>query len=167
MITQHHTYGIKGQQAPELSTDIKWIDENGKETDPIRLTLFDQKFKVLYGFQSWCPACHSRGLPTLKNMTDALKENNKVVFFALQTVIEGAESNTFDKLTETQDKYELNIPFGHDIGNDKTFKRSSTMFNYKTGGTPWFIFIYQNNKVIFNDYHLNTDKAITYLQNIN
>jgi len=70
-------------------------------------------------------------------------------------------------LVETQEKYELNIPFGHDIGNDKTFKRSSTMFNYKTGGTPWFIFIDQNNKVIFNDYHLNEDKVISYLQEIN
>lgn len=167
MTTRQHRYGIEGQQAPELLTDIKWIDENGKDIDAIQLSQFDQKFKIVYGFQSWCPGCHSRGLPALQKMTEALKENNKIVFLALQTVFEGAESNTFEKMVETQKKFELNIPFGHDIGNAQTHFRSSTMHNYRTGGTPWFIFINQNNKVIFNDYHIAVDKAIQFLNEIN
>jgi len=40
------------------------------------------------------------------------------------------------------------------------------MYHYRTGGTPWFIFIDQDNKVIFNDFHLNDEKAIEYLQSI-
>ena len=40
------------------------------------------------------------------------------------------------------------------------------MKGYKTGGTPWFILIDQNGKVIFNDFHLNADKAIEYLKTI-
>jgi len=167
MATRQHTYGIEGQQAPELSKDIRWINGQGDRLDPIQLSDYENQFKILYGFQSWCPGCHSRGLPALQKMTSSLQNNDKISFFALQTVFEGQESNTFEKMVETQKKYELEIPFGHDIGNDKSHNKSTTMYHYRTGGTPWFIFIDQNNKVIFNDYHLNVDKAIEFLKEIN
>jgi len=70
-----------------------------------------------------------------------------------------------DKLIETQKKYDLKIPFGHDVGNENTGSRSSTMYHYRTGGTPWFIFIDQNDIVVFNDF-LNEEKAIEYLKGI-
>ena len=96
-------------------------------------------------------------------MVDVLSDNDQVVFFAIQTVFEGIHTNTKEKLLETQQKYQLNIPFGHDVGNEKTGNRSTTMYNYKTGGTPWFIFIDENDQVVFNDFHINVDKAIEYL----
>ncbi len=117
MTGQDRKYGIEGQQAPELANDIEWIDANGKEMEAVKLADHKGKFKVLYGFQSWCPGCHSRGLPALKKMCEALKDNDKVVFFALQTVFEGVHTNTKEKLLETQKKYDLEIPFGHDVGN--------------------------------------------------
>ncbi len=163
METQKPTYGIVGNQAPELSNAIEWIDRQGNEMTPIQLSDHQGKIKVIYGFQSWCPGCHSRGLPALKKMVDALSENDQVVFFAIQTVFEGFHINTKDKLLETLQKYQLNIPFGHDVGSEKTNNRSSTTYHYKTGGTPWFIFIDQNNQVVFNDFHLDVDKAIEYL----
>jgi len=43
---------------------------------------------------------------------------------------------------------------------------STVMYHYRTGGTPWFIFINQEGKVVFNDFHLNTEKAIEFLQTI-
>jgi hypothetical protein len=52
------------------------------------------------------------------------------------------------------------------VGDESTRNISSTMHNYLTGGTPWFIFIDQKARVIFNDYHLNTEKAIEYLKEI-
>jgi len=159
-------YGIEGYQAPELAKDIEWVDGKGKDRAAIQLSDYKGKFKVLYGFQSWCPGCHSRGLPALKKMVDALKDNDQVEFFAIQTVFEGKSANTKDKLQETQEKYDLQIPFGHDVGNAETNNRSSTMYNYRTGGTPWFIFINQQDTVVFNDYHLNVDKAIEYLKEI-
>ena len=99
-------------------------------------------------------------------MVDALSANDKVTFLAVQTVFEGTQANTFDKIKETQKKYSLSIPFGHDIGDDSTSNNSSIMRDYKTGGTPWFILIDQNDKVMFNDFHLNEDKAIEYLKTI-
>ena len=139
----------------------------GEKIDPIKLSDYQGKFKVIYCFQSWCPGCHRVGLPALQEMVEALKDNDKVKFFALQTVFEGEEVNTKEKMLETQKKYGLEIPFGHDVGSVETGNRSSTMYNYRTGGTPWFIFIDQNNNVVFNDFHLNVEKAIEYLKEVN
>ena len=142
-----------------------WVDENGNTTNQIKLSDFKGKFKVVYCFQSWCPRCHSIGLPNLKKMIQALKGNENVVFIAIQTVFEGHHENTFDKMLETQKKYDLKIPFGHDAGDDGK-SRSNFMQNYQTGGTPWFVFIDQNDSVIFADFHLNVDAAITFLKSI-
>lgn len=98
-------------------------------------------------------------------MIQALKGNENVVFIAIQTVFEGHHENTFDKMLETQKKYDLKIPFGHDAGDDGK-SRSNFMQNYQTGGTPWFVFIDQNDSVIFADFHLNVDAAITFLKSI-
>jgi len=159
-------YGIAGYQAPELAKQIEWIDGKGKGTKSIQLSNYQGKFKVIYGFQSWCPGCHSRGLPALQKMVDALKDNDEVKFFAIQTVFEGFQANTKDKLLETQKKYSLKIPFGHDVGSEKTGSRSSIMYHYRTGGTPWFIFIDQEDIVVFNDFHLDVEKAIEYLKTV-
>ncbi|MBT8297680.1 MAG: TlpA family protein disulfide reductase [Maribacter sp.] len=158
-------YGIDGFKAHELEVD-KWIDAHGKPTKPIKLSDFDGKFKVIYCFQSWCPGCHSRGLPALQEMTKALNNNDKVTFMAIQTVFEGFDENTFDKIIKIQEKYGLEIPFGHDTGDDESQNRSRVMQLYRTGGTPWFIFIDQKNNVVFNDFHLNVAKAITFLKTI-
>lgn len=152
-------------RAPEF--DVKdWIDANGNRTAPVKLADFEGKFKIVYCFQSWCPGCHSKGLPDLKKMVEALKGNNKIAFLAVQTVFEGFEENTYDKMVETQKKYELKIPFGHDAGDDGK-SRSNIMTNYRTGGTPWFIFIDVKNNVVFADYHLNVEAAIEFLKEIN
>lgn len=151
-------------KAPEF--DVKdWVDANGNKTEPIKLADFDGKFKVVYCFQSWCPGCHSAGLPNLQKMVNALEGNEKVTFLAIQTVFEGHDANTYDKMVETQKKYDLKIPFGHDAGDDGK-SRSNIMTNYKTGGTPWFILIDQRNNVVFADFHLNVDAAIDVLKSI-
>lgn len=142
-----------------------WIDADGKETDQIKLADFEGKFKVVYCFQSWCPGCHSKGLPDLKKMVTTLQENDKVVFLAVQTVFEGYEANTYEKIIETQKQYELKIPFGHDAGDDGK-SRSNIMSNYRTGGTPWFIFIDQKDNVVFADFHINVDAAIEFLKKL-
>ena len=158
-------YGIAGLKAPAL-TVAKWVDRNGDKATPITLTSLAGKFKVIYCFQAWCPGCHSSGLPALQKMVTALENNNKVAFLAIQTVFEGAHANTYERMLEIQKEYNLAIPFGHDEGDVGTQNISSTMYNYRTGGTPWFILIDENDKVIFNDFHLNTEKAIDYLKSL-
>ena len=117
----------------------------------------------MYCFQSWCPGCHSKGLPDLQKMVNALKGNDDVVFIAVQTVFEGHHSNTYEKMIETQKQHNLQIPFGHDAGDDGK-SQSHIMTNYKTGGTPWFLFIDKHDKIVFSDFHLNPDAAIEFLK---
>ncbi|WP_437397276.1 peroxiredoxin family protein [Flagellimonas lutimaris] len=149
-------------KAPEFYVK-DWIDANGSKIEPIRLSDFEGKFKIVYCFQSWCPGCHSKGLPDLQKMVNALQGNNNVVFLAVQTVFEGYHENTYDKMMETQKQYALKIPFAHDAGNDGK-SRSNIMTNYQTGGTPWFLFIDKNNDVVFGDFHLNPEAAIQFLK---
>ncbi len=158
-------YGIEGQVAPPLNV-AQWVDANGQEIDAISLDDYAGKFKVIYCFQAWCPGCHSRGLPALKAMSDALAGNDHVAFIALQTVFEGSHANTYERMLEIQKEYDLKIPFGHDTGDATTSNRSSTLTNYRNGGTPWFIFIDENDKVVYNNFHLDKDKAIEYLKNL-
>ncbi|OUR94561.1 thiol-disulfide isomerase [Flavobacteriales bacterium 34_180_T64] len=157
------TYGIAGYKAHEFLVD-QWIDGNGMKTGPIKLWDLDETFKVIYCFQSWCPGCHSRGFPALKEMVEELKDSDKVKFLAIQTVFEGHDTNTHEKLIETQKQYDIKIPFGHDPGDESSNNRSQIMYHYRTGGTPWFIFIDQRNNVVFNDFHLNIKAAIEFLK---
>lgn len=164
MNNRTHIEDKKVFKAPEF--DVKdWVDANGNKTDQVKLTDYDGKFKVVYCFQSWCPGCHSVGLPNLKKMVTALKDNDKIVFLAVQTVFEGHSENTYEKMVATQKQYDLAIPFGHDSGDDGK-SRSNMMKNYQTGGTPWFILIDKHNNVVFSDFHLNVDATIDFLSQI-
>lgn len=159
------TYGIQGQKAPNFKIG-QWVDGQGNEIAPIQLDDYKGKYKVIYCFQSWCSGCHSLGLPALQKLTEALKDRTDIAFLAVQTVFEGFEANTYEKMLETQQKYKLQIPFGHDPGDDTTANRSNLMYHYRTGGTPWFIFIDKEGYVVFNDFHINVENAIAYLNNV-
>lgn len=148
-------------KAPEFEVN-NWVDPKGNKIEPVKLSNFKGKFKVVYCFQSWCPGCHSKGLPDLKKMVDAVEGNNNVIFLAVQTVFEGHHKNTFEKMVETQAQYQLKIPFGHDAGDDGK-SISNIMKNYQTGGTPWFLFIDKHDNVVFSDFHLNPEAAIELL----
>ena len=151
-------------KAPEF--DVKdWVDSDGNKTTTIKLSDFKEKFKIVYCFQSWCPGCHSKGLPDLKKMVDALNGKDTIAFLAVQTVFEGHHENTYEKMVETQKQYELKIPFGHDAGNDGK-SRSNIMTNYQTGGTPWFLLIDKHDNVVFSDFHLNPDATIEFLKTL-
>ncbi|MDJ0831925.1 MAG: redoxin domain-containing protein [Gammaproteobacteria bacterium] len=153
-------YGIAGKQAPELKVNY-WIDTQGNETeDTFRLSDHQGKWVFLKCFQSWCPGCHSHGLPAVKKISDALADNPEVVFAGIQTVFEGRSVNTIDKVIKTQKQYGLNFPMGHDPG----VERSLTMIDYRTGGTPWMILISPSRQVVYNDFSINADKAIEFLQ---
>lgn len=149
-------------EAPEFYIN-EWVDKHGNKTEPIRLSDFKDKFKIVFCFQSWCRGCHTKGLPDLKRMVEALKENENVVFLAVQSVFEGHDTNTYEKMLETQKRYDIQIPFGHDAGDDGK-SISNIMKNYQTGGTPWFIFIDKHDYVVHSDFHLYPKAAIEFLK---
>ncbi|MFT5259590.1 MAG: hypothetical protein ACI9J2_001176 [Saprospiraceae bacterium] len=158
----NHNYGIEGQIAPELKVPY-WIDAQGEQTE---FNLKEQrgKFVFIKCWQAWCPGCHSRGFPTLQEITHAFLDEPLVETLAIQTTFEGFGSNTQDKVREMQLRYDLPILMGHDDGQLNAHHRPNTMMDYRTGGTPWLVLIAPDGSVIFNDYHLNTDQAIQYLK---
>ena len=151
-------------KAPEFEVK-QWIDADGNKTQPIKLADFDGKFKIVYCFQSWCPGCHSKGFPNLKKMVDGLKGIDGIIFLAIQTVFEGHDQNTYEKMVETQKQYDLKIPFGHDAGDDGK-STSNILTNYQTGGTPWILFIDKHNNIVYSDFSLNPDAAVEFLKSM-
>ncbi|MEE9319578.1 MAG: TlpA disulfide reductase family protein [Granulosicoccus sp.] len=154
-------YGITGQAAPELAVS-GWTDAKGAAT---KFSIADSRGKWVFlkCWQAWCPGCHSSGFPTLQAVQKAFHGHPDVAIAAVQTVFEGFGSNTQDKVAEMRDRYELVIPMGHDAGDADGDKRPSTMVSYRTGGTPWLILIDPGGKVVFNDFQVQTDKLIDYI----
>lgn len=136
-----------------------WIDGSGEPRGPLSLAELGTGAKVLYCFQHWCEGCHVSGFPALKRLVAALSSGG-VGFAAIQTVFEGTEVNTPDRIRETQRRYQLAIPFGHDGGPDEP---STVMRDYRTGGTPWFIVIDPEGRVIHSDFQIDVDLAIDVL----
>ncbi|MFK7994579.1 MAG: peroxiredoxin family protein [Granulosicoccus sp.] len=153
--------GIEGRVAPELDVDY-WIDANG---EPTRFSMADAKGKWVFlkCFQNWCPGCHKSGFPTLKAFSDRFHDHPDVAIAGIQTVFEGYSSNTQEAVRELQLRYELPITMGHDPGNPETEEYSSTMVNYRTGGTPWLILVNPQGVVVFNQFHVDSEALIEYV----
>lgn len=154
-------YGIEGQIAPDFNIP-QGLDVDGKpSTAPLTLASLTGHYKLLYCFQSWCPGCHQSGFPTLAQIVEAFAERPDDLSIAvIQTVFEGFEENTFEALLRTRQRYHLQVPFAHDPGNGSEDDGSQLMRAYRSGGTPWFILIDPNGRVLFNDFRLNAGKFI-------
>ncbi len=161
-MAQSHNYGILGQKAPELTLNY-WIDQDG---NPGSFSVDGSrgKWMLLKCFQDWCPGCHSSGFPALKKFSDAFWDNPKVAIAGIQTVFEGFSSNTLEDVRRLQLKYDLPITMGHDPGDPDGDHRPQTMNKYRTGGTPWIIVADPTGTVVFNDFHVNVDKLIEFVQ---
>jgi hypothetical protein len=143
-----------GNQAPELRVPI-WIDAEGKPRAALELADLGPGYKILFCFQHWCPGCHSSGFPTLRPLVDALSDKG-FGFAVIQTVFEGAEENTVERLREEQLRYGLKLPFGHDPMRDGGHY-PTMMEDYATGGTPWFILIDPMGSILFSNFHFDAD----------
>jgi thiol-disulfide isomerase/thioredoxin len=154
-------FGRQYENAPELRV-AEWLGAAGNKLDaPIKLSDLGAGTKILFAFQHWCPGCHSRGFPTLQQLHAALVDRD-VGFAAIQTVFEGAEVNTLDKLRLNQERYRLAIPFGHDVPAPGD-RHPSFMEDYRSAGTPWFTIINPEGKIVFADFRLDADRLLSAL----
>ena len=78
---------------------------------------------------------------------------------AVQTVFEGYSVNSEDKLRKNQLKYDLKIPMAHAPGNPQTHTIPEIMREYRSGGTPWTVIIDPNGGVVYNQFHIEADRA--------
>ena len=89
-----------------------------------------------------------------------MQGNERVRFFAVQTVFEGYHFNTRDKLRQNQLKYHLRIPMAHAAGNPDTGVSPEIMRNYRSGGTPWTVIINSEGRIVYNGFHIDADQAV-------
>lgn len=155
--------GIVGLDAPPLE-DIRWIDENGDARGPVSLAELGQGFRVLYFFQDWCAGCHAHGFPTLVTLAGKLSGKD-VGLAAIQTVFEGSDVNTFDRLRENQLRYGLRLPFGHAAADTaSTDDMRAIMAAYRSGGTPWFVVIARDGRVAYDGFGLDAERLVEALR---
>jgi len=106
------------------------------------------------------------GFPTLQKLTQAFKNVDQVKFFAVQTVFEGHNYNSQDKLRKNQLEWDLKIPMAHAAGNPQTHEIPEIMRKYRSGGTPWKVIINPEGKVIFNQFHIKPSQAIALIESM-
>lgn len=146
--------------APEWNIG-DWIGKDGETlAEPVKLAHYAGKVVVMLAFQSWCPGCHSSGFPTIQLLKREFENSPDVEFVAVQTVFEGHDVNTLDKLLENQRNYALNIPFGHDAGTELTNNYPDIMYKYRTRGTPWIIVIDKDGMVRYSDFHIDPQQGV-------
>ena len=56
-----------------------------------------------------------------------------------------------------------NLLIGHEAGEKDGMHHPVTMLNYRTGGTPWFIVVDPNGRLLFNDFRIDADRFIAYI----
>ena len=155
--------GIVRLPAPPLE-QVRWINENGDERSPLTLAELGQGFTILYFFQGWCAGCHAHGFPTLVTLAAELRDKG-VGFAAIQTVFEGSEVNTFGRLRENQRRYALRVPFGHAVADSASVDAvPAIMEAYRSGGTPWFVVIAPNGRVVYDGFRLDADGLVQALR---
>jgi thiol-disulfide isomerase/thioredoxin len=155
--------GIVGLPAPPLE-NVRWIDENGDERSSLTLAELGQGFRILFFFQDWCPGCHAHGFPTFVTLAEELRDKG-VGLAAIQTVFEGADVNTFDSLRENQRRYGLRVPFGHAVAKPASAAAvPAIMEAYRSGGTPWFVVIAPDGRVVYNGFRLDAERLVQILR---
>lgn len=153
--------GIAGLPAPALR-EVRWIDAGGEERSPLSLRDIGDGYRILYFFQDWCPGCHAHGFPTLVRLVAELAGRN-VGFAAIQTVFEGVDVNTFERVRDNQQRYGLEIPFGH-AAPQRAKSTPAIMEDYRTGGTPWFVVIAPDGEVVFDGFQLDPESLVRTLR---
>ncbi len=153
--------GIVGSNAPPLQLDY-WIGADGKRTH-FDSSQWQGKWVYMKFFQNWCPGCHKYGFPALKKVSAAFADDERVMVMAVQTVFEGFSTNVEQSVRELQLRYELPILMGHDAGDPQQDRIPKTMRDYRSAGTPWVVIIDTAGQVVYNDYHINPEKFIAYL----
>jgi len=84
----------------------------------------------------------------------------------VQTVFEGYDYNSRDKLRKNQLEWRLKIPMAHAPGNPQNHQIPAIMKNYRSGGTPWTVLIDPKGKVVYNHFHIEPPQAIAIINQL-
>ena len=155
--------GIAGRPAPPLDR-VRWIGRDGAACAPLSLAGLGDGARVLFFFQDACGGSHEHGFPALVRLVDALGDRN-VGFAAIQTVFAAPHLNTFERVAENQRRYGLPIPFGHAVAEGET-DAPALMDAYRAGGTPWFVVVSPEGRVVLDGFELDVAALVRALASV-
>ena len=140
--------GILDELAPELT-----VNEWSGISEGISARLESNRGKVicLLLFQADCEWTQNVGLPDLKAIQDKFKDDPEVLLLAIHTPFRNYDENTFSNALQLVEKFEVDVPVGHDGSANK---RTVTYDAFNAYGTPWFVVVDKQGVVRFNDITL-------------
>ena len=101
-----------------------------------------------------------------RRLEEAFKDADDVVLFHLQTVFEGARSNTPERGAALTKKQGVSVPVGQDARVDGD-RVSLAMRQFGTGGTPWTVVIDREGIVRVSEFTPgDTDALIKKIQGL-
>jgi thiol-disulfide isomerase/thioredoxin len=153
--------GITGRTAPAIAG--QWLNLQPGESPPDP-TNAKGKVVYLFFFQSWCPGCHSRGFPTLRDVMKRFEGDARVQFAAVQTVFEGFGANDATAAVGALVEHSVDVPVAHDPGPGG--RGSTTMRRYRSGGTPWTVIIGPDGVVRFDGFRISSSKATRLIERL-
>ena len=108
--------------------------------------------------------CRAHSFPTFVTLAGKLCGKG-VGLAAIQTVFEGSDVNTFDRLRENQQRYGLRVPFGHAAADPASADAMpAIMTAYRTGGTPWFVVIAPDGRVVYDGFGIDAERLVEALR---
>ena len=143
LAAQERPAAWRARKAPELSVS------SFTGSRPPKLAEYPDKVKVLYFFQSFCPACLSRGFPVTRRLEAKYEASQEAQVFYLQTTFELASVNTWEEAKEEAESWNVLAPVAQDAINPKT-EDPITMAAYGSRGTPWTVVIDRENNVRYS-----------------
>lgn len=93
----------------------------------------------------------------LAKLTEHFRGNPNIAFVAVQTLFRGHEKDTLQKAVAAAKRFKLDIPVGHDPMQRRGVSRLMDL--YRTGGTPWSVFIDKAGTIRFAEFFVDLDKG--------
>ena len=150
------------KETPQLGEDFRIVIAEDGSTDGTDIIAQDLE-------RMYPPVIHLHSSQKLGKglaLTQAFNNADQVKFFAVQTVFEGYDYNSQDKLRKNQLEWDLKIPMAHAAGNPRNHEIPEIMRKYRSGGTPWKIIIDPQGKVAYNNFHIEPPQAVALIKRL-
>jgi methionine-R-sulfoxide reductase len=141
------------------------VDASGQALEHFDLDRMPGRFKLIFCFQDACPGCHATGFPALARVVDAFRERLRRVRRSPDRV-RGLRFEHLGAHAGQSLPLRAGHSFGHDAGDEQDGAGSELMRRYRNGGTPWFILIDPDGRVVYNHFRIDADKLVTFLKRL-
>ena len=132
-----------------------WSLEKIFEEEPPQKEAFLGKPLLILFFSLGCPGCLGRAIPYANRMVFELGDQIQVL--GIHTNFESLDIST-EKFAKAREEFAIRFPFFKDKNYDTTF------LNYGAGGTPHWILVDKDGKVVYSIFGSDPNNALLRLE---